>query len=347
MSLIEQAAKRLEELRRSGADLGDAKPTGGTGGQFQGGDPPTPEAVVRALDARAAHARATDSAAAEAVAVHAVPSSPARPEGKHEFVAEPPSIAAVPPVLAPLPQARRTELDLNRLAARGFVTPNAPKSQLADEFRVIKRPIIRNALARDASGKNRNLVMVTSALPAEGKTFTAVNLAMSVAMEYDHTVLLIDGDVAHPTLPSLLGVPSEPGLLDLLTRDDIDVSDALVRTNVDKLTVLPAGSRHRRATELLASEQMANLLHELALRYSDRIIIFDSPPLLATTEARVLASLMGQIIMVVAADTTTQNTVNQALATIESCEIVMMMLNKARQTEVGSYYGYYTDDVAR
>ena len=237
---------------------------------------------------------------------------------------------------------------MNRLAARGFVTPNAPKSQLADEFRVIKRPIIRNALGRDGVNiKNRNLVMVTSALPAEGKTFTAVNLAMSVAMEYDNTVLLIDGDVAHPTLPSLLGVPSEPGLLDLLTRDDLDVADALVRTNVDKLTILPAGSRHRRATELLASEQMANLLHELALRYSDRIIIFDSPPLLATTEARVLASLMGQIIMVVAADTTTQNTVNQALATIESCEIVMMMLNKARQTEVGSYYGYYTDDVAR
>jgi receptor protein-tyrosine kinase len=186
--------------------------------------------------------------------------------------------------------------------------------------------------------------MVTSSLPSEGKTFTAINLAMSVAMEFDNTVLLIDGDVAHPMLPTLLDVPSEPGLLDLLTRDDLDVGDALVRTNVEKLTVLPAGSRHKRATELLASEQMVNLLRELASRYSDRIIIFDSPPLLATTEARVLATHVGQIVMVVAADATTQHTVSQALSTIESCEIVLMMLNKARKTEVGSYYGYYTDD---
>ena len=348
MSLIEQAAKRLEELRRSGADLGDSRSTPSVGNQPPNDSLPTPEAVVRALDARAATTRVTEPAQTDGwTGVHASHSA-ARAEAPAAHAADPAPVVAIPVSAHAAIHTRRTELDLNRLAARGFVTPNAPKSQLADEFRVIKRPIIRNALGRDGVNiKNRNLVMVTSALPAEGKTFTAVNLAMSVAMEYDNTVLLIDGDVAHPTLPSLLGVPSEPGLLDLLTRDDLDVADALVRTNVDKLTVLPAGSRHRRATELLASEQMANLLRELALRYSDRIIIFDSPPLLATTEARVLASLMGQIIMVVAADTTTQNTVNQALSTIESCEIVMMMLNKARQTEVGSYYGYYTDDVAR
>jgi exopolysaccharide/PEP-CTERM locus tyrosine autokinase len=189
--------------------------------------------------------------------------------------------------------------------------------------------------------------MVTSALPGEGKTFTAVNLAMSIAAEFNNTVLLIDGDVAHPTLPNLLGVPSEPGLLDLLTRDGVDVSDALVRTNVDKLTVMPAGARQRRATELLASEQMATLLRELSSRYADRIIIFDSPPLLATTEARVLATHMGQIVMVVAADATSQNAVSHALQTVESCEIVMMVLNKASRTDVGTYYGYYADDAAR
>jgi len=121
------------------------------------------------------------------------------------------------------------------------------------------------------------------------------------------------------------------------------VADALLRTNVEKLTILPAGSRHRRATELLASEQMAALLRELASRYPDRIIIFDSPPLLATTEARVLASHMGQVIMVVAADMTTKQAVDHALATIESCEIVLMMLNKASRTDVGAYYGYYAD----
>jgi len=121
----------------------------------------------------------------------------------------------------------------------------------------------------------------------------------------------------------------------------------LLRTNVEKLTVLPSGSRQRRATELLASEQMASLLREIATRYQDRIIIFDSPPLLPTTEARTLAAHMGQIVMVVAADATRQHAVNLALETIEDCEIVLMMLNKADKTDVGTYYGYYADDVPR
>jgi protein-tyrosine kinase len=323
MSLIEQAAKRLEELRRAGADVTETPVAGASGEVSPGGAAPTPEAVVRALEARAAQA-------------------PPQHEGLRLPLTPTPAGAPFPPVHAP---RRHIDIDLADLASRGYLTPDAAKSQTADEFRVIKRPIIRNALGVMGGNKtkNRNLVMVTSALPGEGKTFTAVNLAMSIAMELDNTVLLVDGDVAHPMLPSLLGVPSEPGLLDLLTRDDLDVSDALVRTNVEKLTVLPAGSRQRRATELLASEQMAGLLRELASRYSDRIIIFDSPPLLATTEARVLATHMDQIIMVVAAEATTQQAVSHALTAIESCEIVLLMLNKARRTDVGTYYGYYPD----
>ncbi len=146
--------------------------------------------------------------------------------------------------------------------------------------------------------------------------------------------------------PSLLGAPHGPGLLDLMTRDDLDFSDALVKTNIDKLALLPAGSRHRRSTELLASEQMASLLREIASRYRDRIIIFDSPPLLATTEARVLAANMGQILMVVAADATSQHAVTQALATVEACDIVLMVLNKASRTDVGTYYGYYANEAS-
>ena len=239
---------------------------------------------------------------------------------------------------------RRITLNLTQMRERGFVTPDVPTSRLADEFRVIKRPIIRNAMGRGGERiKHGNLVMVTSALPREGKTFTSINLAMSVAMEFDSTVLLVDGDVAHPSFPSVLGSPHRPGLLDLLTRDDIDVADALVKTNIERLTLLPAGTRHRRSTELLASEQMASLLRELASRYPDRIVIFDSPPLLPTTEARVLATHMGQVVMVVAADSTSQHAVNQALGTIESCEVVMMLLNKASRTDVGAYYGYYSD----
>ncbi len=317
MSLIEQAAKRLEELRRAGAEPADvAAPVVVEAPAAL--RIPTPEAMMRAVEAAGA-TRSLD---------HAPKLPPARNEATGASST-----------------ANGIEINLAKLKSLGFVTPDEPKSQIADEFRLIKRPIIRNTLG-PAKPENANLIMVTSALPGEGKTFTAVNLAMSIAMEYNNTVLLVDGDVAHPALPDLLDVPQEPGLLDLLTRDDIDFGEALVKTNVDKLTVLPAGTRHRRATELLASEQMASLLRELAARYHDRIIIFDSPPLLPTTEARVLANHMGQIVMVVAADTTTHHQVNLALAAIESCEIVLMMLNKASSTDVGAYYGYYADDAA-
>jgi receptor protein-tyrosine kinase len=318
--VIEQAAKRLEELRRAGAEVGDDV-------QAQAGHEavpsPTPEATVLALEARA-HAPAV------------------RDERR-----ESPTRAARAPRDLPRgdESARRINIDFERLRARGFVTPDAGATQIAEEFRVIKRPIIRNALGQAGTRvRNGNLIMVTSALPSEGKTFTSLNLALSIASEVDSTVLLVDGDVAHPSIPGILGAPHGPGLLDLLTRDDLDFADALVKTSIDKLSVLPAGSRHRRSTELLASEQMASLLREMATRYSDRIIIFDSPPLLATTEARVLATNMGQVIMVVAADATSQHAVNQALATIETCEVVLMVLNKASRTDVGTYYGYYPSD---
>jgi receptor protein-tyrosine kinase len=310
MSVIEQAAKRLAELQRAGVD--DVAVADRQTASTEGALPPTPEALIHAFEVRMPASR---------------PQEPKTPTEAAE------------------PKSRRISLEFGQLKLRGFVTPDAPKSQIADEFRVLKRPIIRNALGHGgARVRNGNLVMVTSALPGEGKTFTAVNLALSMAMEVDSTVLLVDGDVAHPGFPGLLGSPPGPGLLDLLTSDDITFADALVRTDVDKLTLLPAGSRHRRSTELLASEQMTSLLRELASRYGDRIIVFDSPPLLATTEARVLASHMGQIVMVVAADSTSQRAVEQALSTIESCEVVLMALNKASRTDVGTYYGYYEDN---
>ncbi len=329
MSLIEQAAKRLEELRRAGAATADGAP-GPTADRPHSERVPTPEAVVRGLEARAT--AAATSAAAAPVPVPAPTGGSSAPL-RRDVASE---------------QRRQTDIDLEALKARGFLTPDGQKSQIAEEFRIIKRPILRNARGEPGSRiRNGNLIMVTSALPHEGKTFTAINLAMSVAMELDTTVLLVDGDVAHPDLPNVLGVPASPGLLELLTGNDLGVADVLVRTNVENLLVLPGGAPQRRATELLASEQMASILRELASRYSDRIIIFDSPPLLAATEARVLATQMGQIVMVVASGSTGQQAVKLALSTIESCENVMMMLNKASQTDVGAYRGYYADDAAR
>jgi exopolysaccharide/PEP-CTERM locus tyrosine autokinase len=256
--------------------------------------------------------------------------------------------AALEPMPAPaeveaaVPLSRRVEIDLNVLAAAGIVSPNAPRSQIADQFRVVKRPLISNALGKSAAPiANGNLIMITSALPGEGKTFTAINLAMSIATELDCTVMLVDADVARPSVMSVLGLPAGPGLLDLVLDDSINVAPMLLRTNIEKLTILPSGTPHARATELLASEAMIRLLDDMARRYPDRIIIFDSPPLLATTESRVLASHMGQIVLVVQAEKTLQAEVKQALATIEACPVKLMLLNQARVASDGAYgYGY-------
>jgi len=239
------------------------------------------------------------------------------------------------------PVSRRVVLDLGALADTGIVTPNAPRSALADQFRVIKRPLISNALGKGASTlKHGNLIMVTSAIAGEGKTFTSVNLAMSIAAEMDHTVMLVDADVARPSVLRVLGLPPGPGLLDVL-EGKVELSGALLRTSVDKLTILPSGTPHARATELLASDAMGSLLDDMATRYPDRIIIFDSPPLLLTTESRVLATHMGQIVVVVHAGRTLQSDVQHALSTIESCPVRMVLLNRARTDSTGAYsYGY-------
>lgn len=288
-SLIEQAAQRLEQLRKAGV----------------AGAADTLEKVT---------AKAATTAAA-----------PARPA----------------PAVRATPRSKMVDLDLPALAAMGLLSPSAPRSRVADQYRVIKRPLIKNAVGKGAANVNHaNLIMVTSALAGEGKSFTSLNLAMSIAAELDHTVMLVDADVARPSLLRTLGLPPGPGLLDVL-EGQAELADVLLRTNIDKLTLLPSGTPQPRATELLASESMSLLLDDMANRYPDRIIIFDSPPLLLTTESRVLASHLGQIVLVVHAERTPQAAVRQALATIEACPLKMLLLNQSRGEEHGSYgYGY-------
>ncbi len=301
MSLIEQAAKRLEQLRQAGVEIPEDI----------GGDPVPPQ-------------------------VQATAAAP---------VAPPPAAAALEPAAAvkavePASTSRRVELDLSALEASGITSPNSPRSLVADEYRVIKRPLIANAMGKGAAPvANGNLIMVTSALPGEGKSFTAINLAMSIAMELDNTVMLVDADVARPSVLNMLGLPPAKGLLDVLVNDSVDLSQVLLKTNVEKLTLLPSGTQHPRATELLASDAMVRLLDDMANRYSDRIIIFDSPPLLLTTESRVLATHMGQIVMVVQAERTLHAQVKQALSTIEACPVKLMVLNKT-SAAAGEGYGY-------
>ena len=241
----------------------------------------------------------------------------------------------------PAARSKLVNIDLQRLREGGMIAPDGDKTPLAEEFRVIKRPLLKNAFGSGASIRNGNLIMVTSAFPREGKSFCAINLAMSIAMERDRTVLLVDADVARPSIPQKFGIAPDVGLMDVLLDSHVSLSDAIVRTNVNKLALLPAGRPHRQATALLASEAMFNLLAELSERYADRIVIFDSPPLLVTTEARTLAANMGQIVMVVESDNTSHEALREALATIESCDVVGMVLNKGRRSNPGDSYGYY------
>ncbi|MCS0590978.1 XrtA-associated tyrosine autokinase [Massilia norwichensis] len=248
--------------------------------------------------------------------VHAIPAAPA--------------IANEQPA-APKVSTRRVELDLARMRDLGMVTAAGGRTSLLEDFRIIKRPLLQRAFGERKPGeKPGNLIMVTSSLPGEGKTYTAINLAMSIAMELDHTVLLVDADVARPSVLRTLGLPPQRGLMDILVDDKLDMGDVLLRTNVDTLSILPAGTSTPRATELLASSTMSNLVNEIANRYPDRIVIFDSPPLLLTSESRVLASHMGQIVMVVEAQTTTQHAVKEALSQLEGFNNVNLIYNKTR-----------------
>ncbi|RZI86281.1 MAG: chromosome partitioning ATPase [Rubrivivax sp.] len=306
MNTIEQAAKRLEELRRAGVDVTPVDQPAAAAPQVQVATPPVvnpPPAMAPAANPAPANADATT--------------------GEER-------------------RSRTIELDLMRMARCGLLVPGNPRSQQEEEFRIVKRPLLENVRGQTAARPRRaNIIMVTSALPGEGKTQTAINLAVSIAMELDHTVLLVEADVIRPSALERMGVSVSKGLLDLLTHPETDLSDVLLKTNIPKLTLLPAGTSNSRSTELLASAAMDALLEELATKYPDRVIIFDTPPLLPSTESRVLAGNMGQVLMVVEAGKTPLNTVKQAFAMVEECPVVMSMLNKYTGPKGNRSYGYY------
>jgi len=232
-------------------------------------------------------------------------------------------------------------LDLEQLERSGHLVSTKNRSVLAEEFRHIKRPFLKNVRHKDARKNRSGLIMVTSALPREGKTFCAINLALSMAAEIDTSVLLIDADVVRPEVLNRLGIPARKGLLDLLMEPELDLSDLVLQTNVPKFSILPAGTRNTLSTELLASEAMERFLESLTTQYPDQIVVFDGPPLLVTNEASVLASRVGQVMMVVHSESTPRNTVEQAFAVLEHCPVVMAVLNKAAMIEAPLGYGYY------
>ena len=235
MSLIERAAKKLDQLRSAEA----------VAGRVPGSMPVNVPAAERpAIDG--APAKMPDALAAVPVVEGSVTPSPAP-------LSSPAKEDAV--------RAKRVYLNPSVMASSRLLTPDALRSQMAEEYRIIKRPLIDNATGKGAAPiRSGNLIMVSSALPREGKSFTALNLAISIAAELNSTVMLVDADVARPSVLNLLGLPPSPGLLDVLTQDVADVSDVLLRTSIENLSILPGGTAKEHATELLASEAMRKLV---------------------------------------------------------------------------------------
>ncbi len=279
--------------------------------------------------------RASNAAAAAAVPAPSAPAyiPPPPPPIAHAPLA-PATIAApaVAPIAAPAPVAdadsgagggkrvtrKQIELNFGRLRERGFVVPG-DRSTTAEEIRLIKRTLLRQAFSDGRPQGTSHLIMVTSARPSEGKTFMAINLALSMALEKDITVLLIDADVAQPAVPGVLGFESDRGLLDLLVDPKLDMSEVMIRTNIETLSILPAGRDMPNANELLASAKMEALVDDIARRYPDRVIIFDTPPVLVRTETSVLAAHVGQVAFVIEAEHTNETAVKESLELLNGC----------------------------
>ena len=240
-----------------------------------------------------------------------------------------------------IPSDKKIILNGERLTERGFIYGVNSTHHIQEEFRHIKRKLLNNAFGAAAKTLNHsNLIMVSSTNPNEGKTYVSINLALSIALEQDKTVLLIDSDVLRPSLHRELEFESSEGLLEFLLSEVDDLSDIIYSTNLDNLKIIPAGKPHHLTNELLASNRMEKLAKELAERYPDRIVIFDCPPILGVTETPVLSNLVGQAIIVVEESKTKLEDVKKASCQLNEDMAIGFVMNKTINTKRDGY-GYY------
>jgi len=237
---------------------------------------------------------------------------------------------------------KRLTVDLGSLRAQSYLPEERMDRRFADYYRQIKRPLIEKALAASASamGLDPRVIMLSSALPGEGKTFTSVNLALSIARERDLSVLLVDADMPKPRVSEIFGVRSEPGLTDALNDESLRIESLLMDTNIRGLSILPAGRVVDGVSELLTSDRMRQLLAALTTQNPRRMILLDSPPLMVTSEARALLKVAGQAILVVRAGQTPQHAIREALELFDERQAGGIVLNHGYVAKSEEYYGY-------
>lgn len=257
------------------------------------------------------------------------------------------AIEPSPEITATVKPLKFLRIDPDALRTAGYLPPIEQEREIAEQFRHLKRPLVARALGR---GLDRtplgNRIVVTSAMQGEGKSFTSLNLALSLALERDVRVLLIDCDVARPGVSRVLGIDREPGLIDALNDPAIDPETFLYQTSFDGLTIMSAGTGNATALELLSSPRMDALLQRLIGRDPHAIVLFDAPPLLVTNEAKAICEAAGQVVLVVCANSTPQRAVTDAIAHVAEGKFVGLVLNQSDTVSGVGYgygYGYYGD----
>jgi exopolysaccharide/PEP-CTERM locus tyrosine autokinase len=234
-------------------------------------------------------------------------------------------------------------LDIETLRRSGLLPPGESAAQIQDQFRRLKWPLLRAAWGKDIEPvRLGNIVAVVSAVPGEGKTFIATNLAISLAQEHDCAAVVVDADVRKRGLTKMLGLTGRPGLIDLGTSAAVTLEDVVVRTSIPGLAVLPAGTPREDVPEIFGSQRVEHVIAEMSARWPQCIWLFDSAPLLATPEAQVLARNVGQVLMVVRADFTPAPAVNEAVSLLDRRKAISCVLNRAATaTGSESYYNYH------
>jgi Mrp family chromosome partitioning ATPase len=315
-SLFERAVEAFELARFGAAPVPDGL---------------SPPMRPRRQDAGQCVGRSAAPSAAPAVQATVVAAPPVEPQA----TAEPPEPIRFEGVHHPV--------DRQRLRDQGLIVPEGSVTAVLEEFRIIKRQLLQQAadLRRQGVGAAAQRVLVSSPLPGEGKTYCSINLALSIAAEKESEVLLVDADLARPSVLSALGLPGGPGLMDALADPAADVAEFVLGTDIPGLWVLPAGNATSTDTEYLSSSRTPAVLDRLTQGAPNRIVLFDSPPALAASPAAELAKYVGQALVIVRADRTGQGALEDAISLLSACPNIELLLNATNFSPTGRRFGSY------
>jgi protein-tyrosine kinase len=228
-------------------------------------------------------------------------------------------------------------IDEAALTRAGLIDWGQPENRVSEEFRIVQNELLQQQF----TGAGQNIIMITSALPGEGKSFTALNLSAGIAQQGRRRVLLVDADYKAGALGHLLAPSDVPGLFDIAGGSQTDIGKLILHTAIENLDFLPVGHGPGGHSELMSSRQMGDLVLEIGRRYSERLIILDAPPCLKSSAPNTLAGIVGRVVLIVEANTTQEGDVNAAIELLHGCPNLSLVLNKIPLWSGHSFGSYY------